>query len=77
MKGEKVFNWRHYPVKKMWKCMNMQVRQITERKFICELLFRGKVIYAQSCFGDKRSAIQKCTRARDFLAKKCTETPKD
>ena len=77
MQGEKIYRWRHYPIKKMWVCLNMRVKQVSERKFICELLFRSKVIYTQSCFGDKRTAIQKAMRARDFLAKKCTETPKD
>ena len=76
MQGEKIYRWRHYPKKGLWTCLNMRVVQKAEKKFICELWFRGKMIYAQTCFSDRRSAIQKVTRARDFLAQKCTELPK-
>lgn len=51
----------------------MLVTQLSEKIFLCEIMFRGKAIYSQKAFGDIRTAKQKATRARELLVKVCSE----
>lgn len=55
----------------------MIVTQASETKFVCELTFRGKSVYSQLCFGDIRSAKQKCGRAREYFLKVFSKMPKE